>query len=46
MFRFDPILKLWEENCKKVIATVFIASFLMAFISGTVIIMTTEFQTR
>ena len=46
MFRFDPILKLWEENRKTVIATVFVASFLMAFIVGTVIIMTTEFQTR
>lgn len=46
MFRFDPILKLWEENYKKVVATVFIASFLVAFIIGTVIIMTTEFQTR
>ena len=46
MFRFDPILKLWEENCKTVIVTVFVASFLVAFIIGTVIIMTTEFQTR
>lgn len=46
MFRFDPILKLWEENCKKVIVTVFVTSFLISFIIGTVIIMTTEFQTR